>query len=180
MHSLNSYQSTYWASTYHWDLQKNTIPLCKIPSCVIILCLEWSIILSFCIMCEYSFPSVLADQKIPWKIKNLVFAILLVGLAGNIFLEYLCVSTQYWCCEERKETYKTLFLYVQMVIFLFFFCHNLFWCHGSGYTILSVCSDLLGQYLCTTTEICMYWLYFIPFQPSLDLSGPSLLISVDK
>lgn len=54
-----------------------------------------------------------------------------------------------------------------MVIFLYFSSHHLFWCHGSGYKILSVCSTLLGQYL-HTTDIDTFVLaifYLFPSKP---------------
>lgn len=96
-------------------------------------------------ICSYQTENVLRNE-------DLVFAVLLVGLAANIFLVYVCVcvSTLNIGIVGKGETHNTSFLNVEMVIFLYFFCHHLFWCHGSGCTILSVCSDWLGQYLHTT------------------------------
>lgn len=128
-------------------------------------------------MCEIIFFPVCSYQsENGLRNEDLVFAVLLIRLAANIFLVYVCVSTLNIGIVGKGETHNTLCL---GGYFYFFFCHNLFWCHGSGRTILSVCSDQLCQYL-YITDIDTYWLYFIHSQPCLDLSGSSLLISVNN
>lgn len=68
--------------------------------------------LIFFSICSYQSENALRDE-------DLVFAVLLVGLAAKIFLVYVCVSTQYWYCGERRDLQYFMLFFIFSVIIYF-------------------------------------------------------------